>query len=115
MKLDSKTITEAAERIGIRPEELRVIVELGQSVSYGAGDYLFHESTPRQWLGIVLEGSVELLRGQRGRSVLVGTLAPGAVVSEGVMLDDSPHATSAVARHGATVWQIPRVELDTVR
>jgi aspartate ammonia-lyase len=31
------------------------------------------------------------------------------------MLDDTPHGTSAVTRQGATVWQIPRAELDAVR
>ena len=42
MKLDTHTITEAAQRIGIKPEELKAVVERGTAVRYQAGDYLFH-------------------------------------------------------------------------
>jgi aspartate ammonia-lyase len=115
MKLDSNTLAEAAQRIGIKPEELQAVFKRGTAVTYQPGDYLFHESTPRQWLGIVLEGEVDLVRGQFGKSVLVGLAQPGALLSEGVMLDDAPHGTSAVAHQGAKVWQISRADLEVVR
>ena len=115
MKLDSNTIAEAAQRIGIKAEELAAVLQRGAEVTYQAGDYLFHESTPRQWLGLVMAGEIDLVRGQHGNSVLMGLVQPGAVISEGVMLDDTPHATSARTHQGATVWQIPRAELDKVR
>src|SRR5262245_29963932 len=115
MKLDSNTIAEAAQRIGIKPEELAAVLQRGTAVSYQAGDYLFHESTPRQWLGLVIEGEIDLVRGQHGNSVLIGVAQPGAIVSEGVMLDDTPHGTSARTHQGAKVWQIPRAELEKVR
>lgn len=115
MQIDQDTIAEAARRIGIEPVELAAFIERGRAVSYQAGDYLFHESTPRGWLGFVLEGEVEIVRGQHGSTVLLSVLQPGAIVSEGVMLDDTPHAASGVARHGATVWQIPLAQLEAVR
>jgi aspartate ammonia-lyase len=115
MKLDTNTIAEAAQRIGIKPEELAAVLQRGTSVTYKGGDYLFHESTPRQWLGLVLEGEIDLVRGQQGQSVLIGLAQPGAILSEGVMLDDTPHGTSAVTRQGVTVWQISCAELDKVR
>ena len=115
MKLDSNTIAEAAQRIGIQAEELAAVLKRGTAVSYQAGDYLFHESSPRQWLGVVMEGEVELLRGQHGHSTRVGVAESGALLNEGVMLDDTPHSTSGVARQGAKVWQIPRADLDSVR
>jgi aspartate ammonia-lyase len=115
MTLNSDTIAEAARRIGIKADELAAVLRRGASVTYKGGDYLFHESTPRQWLGLVIAGEVELLRGQHGRSLLIGVAQSGAIVSEGVMLDDTPHGTSAVTRQGATLWQISRAELDTVR
>jgi aspartate ammonia-lyase len=115
MKLDSTTIADAAQRIGIKPEELAAVLHRGAPVSYQSGDYLFHESTPRQWLGVVVVGEVDLVRGQYGQSVLIGVAQPGAILSEGVMLDDTPHTTSAVTRQGAKVWQISRAELDAVR
>src|SRR5437899_7078464 len=115
MNLDSNTITDAAQRIGIKADELGAVLKRGGSVRYGGGDYLFHESTPRQWLGLVLDGEVELIRGQYGQSVLIGRAQRGAILGEGVMLDDTPHSTSAVARLGAEIWQISRSDLDAVR
>lgn len=115
MKPRSEMVTEAARRIGIKPEELAAVVERGAAVTYKPGDYLFYESTPRQWLGVVVEGEIDLVRGQYGKSVLLGMAQPGAILSEGVMLDDTPHGTSATTRQGATVWQISRAELDQVR
>ena len=115
MKLDSNTTAEAAQRIGIKPEELAAVFERGASVTYKPADYLFHESSPRQWLGILLEGEVDIVRGQHGHRVLISLAQPGAILGEGVMLDDTPHSASAVTHQGATVWQIPRTELDKVR
>src|SRR5688572_24696457 len=115
MKLNSDTIAAAAQRIGIKPEELAAVLQRGTSVVYKAGDYLFHESAPRQWLGLVIEGEIDLLRGNQGQRLLIGVAQPGAILSEGVMLDDTPHGTSAVTHRGATVWQIPRSELEKVR
>jgi aspartate ammonia-lyase len=115
MKLDSKTIAKAAQRIGIKQDELAALMRRGMSVTYRAGDYLFHESTPRQWLGLVVEGEIDLVHGQHGATVLVGLAQPGAILSEGVMLDETPHGTSAVTRQGAKVWQISRAEIDVVR
>ncbi len=115
MSLNLDTIAAAAKRIGIATEELAAVVQQGSAVSYGAGDYLFHESTPRTWLGIVLDGEVEIERGTQARTVTLATIVPGAVFSEGVMLDDSPHASSAVTRQGTRVWQISRAALEQVR
>src|SRR3954468_6971340 len=115
MPLPLPTIAAAAQRIGITPEDLAPVLQLGSDAAYQAGDYLFHESTPREWLGLVLDGEVEIERGAQARTVTLATLKPGAVFSEGVMLDDSPHASSAVTRQGATVWQTPRAALEEAR
>src|SRR6516162_8188060 len=115
MKIDDNTIAQTAQQMGIKPDELKAVLQRGKAVSYKAGDYLFHEATPRQWLGLVLEGEIDLVRGQFGNSVLVGLAQPGAILGEGVMLDDTPHGTSGVTHQGATVWQISRAELNKVR
>ena len=115
MQPDPSTVTEAARQIGIKPDELKAVLSHGRPVTYQAGDYLFHESTPRQWLGLVLVGEVDLEHGQHGHRILVGVAQRGAILSEGVLLDDTPHATSAVTHRGAEVWQIPRADLENVR
>jgi aspartate ammonia-lyase len=115
MKLDANTIAEAAQRIGIKPEEFAAVLQRGTAVEYRAGDYLFHESAPRHWIGLLLEGEIDLVRGQQGKSVLVGVAQPGAILSEGAMLDDTPHGTSARTHQSAKVWQISRAEIEAAR
>lgn len=115
MSLQLDTIAAAAKRIGIATEDLAAVAQQGSAVSYAAGDYLYHEATPRLWLGLVLEGEVQIERGAQARTVTLATLMPGAVFSEGVMLDDAPHAANALTQKGAKVWQISRAELEKVR
>ena len=115
MKFDADTLNAAAQRMGVTSDDLNELVKRGKSVTYSPGDYLFHESTPRQWLGVVTEGEIELTRGQHGRAVKLGVAQPGAMLGEGVMLDDTPHGASGVARKGAKVWQIPRSEVEALR
>lgn len=115
MYLNPETIADTAKRSGISIDDLTAILQQGTTVAYQAGDYLFHESTPRQWLGIVLEGDVEIVRGAQARTTTLATLVPGALFSEGVVLDDSPHSSSAVTRKGTSVWQMNRSALEQVR
>jgi aspartate ammonia-lyase len=115
MKPDPHAIAEAARRMGVSAEELEDVLKRGSAVRYSAGDFLFHESSPRHWMGFVLEGEVELFRGLHGHRVRVGSAGPGAILGEGAMLDDSPHATSAVSPRASTVWQVPRAALATIR
>ena len=61
-----------ARAMGVPTTELAAIVERGQEISYNAGDCLFHESTPREWLGIVVTGEVDIVRGLHGRPGLHG-------------------------------------------
>ena len=115
MHLDAETIATAAKRIGIPAEDLTSVMEQGAVATYPAGDFLFRESTPRLWLGIVLEGEVKVVRGAQAKSVTLATLVPGALISEGVMLDDAPHSTRAFAPQGAQVWQISKGNLEKIR
>src|SRR5262245_37963781 len=115
MSLNLETIATAAKRVGVTAEDLAAVVQQGTAHQYQPGDFLYHESTPREWLGIVLEGEVEIIRGVQSRTTVLATLLPGAVFSEGVMLDDSPHASSARTHGGAKVWQIQRSILEGMR
>jgi aspartate ammonia-lyase len=105
-----------ARAMGVPVAELQAIVDKGQTVSYEGGAYLFHESTPRQWLGIVMEGEVEIVRGLHGRQTHLATLKDGALVSEGILLDECAHSSSAFARGGAArVLQVPLEVLQQVK
>ncbi len=110
-----KAVKSAAAAIGIAVEDLKAFFRRGETVSYEAGDWAFHESTPRQWAGIVLDGEVEIVRGLHGSTTRVAVLKPGALIAESALLDDLPHSTSAAVRHGAVIWQISRSQLDEFR
>jgi aspartate ammonia-lyase len=102
--------------MGVPVSDLAAIVERGKEVAYEAGACLFHESTPRQWLGVVVAGEVEIVRGLHGRQTRLATLTDGALISEGILLDDCAHSASAFARgSGASVVQIPQAVLNEVK
>jgi aspartate ammonia-lyase len=105
-----------ARAMGVPVAELAAIVERGKEVSYEAGACLFHESTPREWLGMVAAGEVEIVRGLHGRQTHLATLTDGALISEGILLDDCAHSASAFARgSGTRVVQVPLAVLDEVK
>jgi aspartate ammonia-lyase len=105
-----------ARAMGVPVSELAAIVERGQVVAYDAGACLFHESTPRQWLGIVVGGEVEIVCGLHGRQTHLATLTDGALVSESILLDEQAHSATAYARGaGACVLQVPLAVLAEVR
>jgi aspartate ammonia-lyase len=97
MSFSEHRIHDIAGAIGIPPEDLVALFSRGHSRTYQAGDYLFHESTPRLWMGIVEEGEIEIVAGLHGSTTRLATLTRGTAFGEGVMLDDLPHAGSAVA------------------
>src|SRR3954454_4677585 len=102
-----------ARAMGVPVSELIAIAEKGSVVGYDAGACLFHESTPRESLGIVLTGQVDVVRGLHGRQTHLATLTDGALISEGILLDQSAHSASAFARGaGTSVLQVTRAVLE---
>jgi len=113
-KLD-KILQETAVRMGISKAELKNFFDRGEQQTYQAGDWLFHESTPRQWGGLVLNGDVEIVSGLHGRTRHLAVLSPGTLISEGAFLDDQPHANGAFTRQSAIVWQMSRDRIEAFR
>ncbi len=101
-------LRDAAKGAGVSYEDMESFFSKGERRAYDAEAWLFHESTPRQWAGVVLEGEVEIVRGLHGASKRVAVLGPGALISESALLDDLPHSTGALTRKGAAIWQIDR-------
>jgi aspartate ammonia-lyase len=105
-----------ARAMGIPTSELASIVQQGEVKSYEPGTCLFHESTPRQWLGIVADGEVQIVRGLHGAQTHLATLTKGALVSEGILLEECAHSSSAFARStGAKVLEVPSQVLNKVK
>jgi aspartate ammonia-lyase len=108
-------IKEAAHVIDVARKDLQAFFDRGQEQPYEGGEWLFHESTPRNWAGFVLEGEVTITRGLHGASKQVAVLGRGALISESALLDESPHSTGAFTREGALIWLIPRDKIDAFR
>ena len=114
MKID-KILKTASKRIDVDPSDLQDFFAQGEQLTYEAEEWLFHESTPRKWAGLVLDGEVEIVRGLHGSTKHLAVLAPGALISESAFLDEVPHGTGAFTRLGATIWQISRNGIEAFR
>jgi aspartate ammonia-lyase len=115
MILTEQIIKQVSQASGIREEDLRSFFAQGEQRTYQPNEWLFHESTPREWAGIVLDGDIELVRGLHGASRHIGSLIAGAMISEGAFLEGDSHSTGAFTRQGATVWQISRKNIEAYR
>ena len=105
-----------AHSMGVPASELAQLVEQGKPTTFEGGACLFHESTPREWLGIVTSGTVDIVRGLHGSQTHLATLTEGALVSEGILLEDGAHSTSAYARgNSTTAILIPRAVLNELK
>ena len=114
MKID-EILKTASKRIGVEQSYLQDFFAQGEQHTYEAEEWLFHESTPRKWAGLVLDGEVEIVRGLHGSTKHLAVLAPGALISESAFLDEVAHGTGAFTRLGATVWQISRSRIEMFR
>jgi aspartate ammonia-lyase len=114
IKID-KILQRAAGRMGIDGAELQKFFDHGEQRTYAAEEWLFHESTPRRWGGIILDGEVEIVRGLHGSTRHYAVLGAGQMISEDAFLGDVPHSSGAFTRLGATVWQITTDQIDAFR
>ena len=105
----------ASKRIGVAEVDLKGFFDRGEQVTYDPEDWLFHESTPRQWAGLVIDGEVTIVRGLHGSTRHLASLVTGALIAESAFLEEGAHGTGAFTRSGATVWQISQAELSAFR
>lgn len=115
MILEKSILKRAAKSSGISEEDLTQFFAEGQEKTYEPNEWLFQESTPRQWAGIILEGDIELVRGLHGTSRHVATMLAGALISEGTFLEGDAHSNSGYTRNGAVVWQISREKIEALK
>jgi len=115
MILGNRIIQQAAKSSGISQKDLTLFFSEGEEQTYAPNEWLFQESTPRQWAGIILKGDIELVRGLHGTSRHVATMLAGALVSEGTFLEGDAHSNGGYTRNGAVVWQIPRKKIEALK
>ena len=115
MKIEHSIARQAARSTGISLEDLAIVLAEGEERTYLENEWIFHESSPRRWAGIILEGELELMRGIHGQSRKVGTMVSGSLVSEGAFLGRESHSNGAFTRTGAKIWQIYEDKIESFK
>ena len=115
MEITPELIQKVATSMEVPSAELEKFVALGEKRTWPKGDYLFHESTPRQFFGIVLSGKINLQRGLSGRNVTIACLTEGAVIGESLFIDELSHSVSGLALEDVEIWAIARDRIDAFR
>ena len=82
---------------GITDSALHQLSKLVDSRTFETDEILFHEGSRRDFMAILDSGAVAIEKHQNGRPIHLVTLGAGEALGEGVLLDDSPHGTSARA------------------
>src|SRR5438067_3007414 len=76
---------------------LHHLAKLVETRVFAADELLFDEGTARDFMAIIATGSVAIEKRHDARPVRLVTLGVGEAIGEGLVLDDSPHGTSARA------------------
>ncbi|APA95818.1 Aspartate ammonia-lyase [Nocardia seriolae] len=97
---------------GIDVEDLKALTAVAQYREYPAGAVVFHESTPRDWFGIVMRGRIEMVTGLAGHETELGTVRAGGMISEMTLLDGGTHMATARTSGGAEVLIVTREAIE---
>jgi CRP-like cAMP-binding protein len=113
--LTERELAEAVARLGAlgtfpgaSEAELRTIVAAGRVVTVPAGWSLIWDRTPADKAYVILEGSVEVRRGQE----LVATLDAGEVIGELAILHRSLRSGTVTAASALTVLHFGREDVE---
>lgn len=88
-------------------QDLETLAGLMQVQVCNAGQVIHQEGTPRSHFSVVIEGQVDVIRAavQQGNRVLISYQA-GDVISEGLLVEQSFHTTTAIANTAAKLYVI---------
>lgn len=80
-----------------RPDEfLTALRPFVESQRNSSGSVLFLEGEPGECAYVVSEGSVQIIKQEEGRPVLIAERGPGEMIGEMALIDDSPRFASAI-------------------
>ena len=88
---------------GFSDRELVRLLNMCRTRSYGDEEYVFEEGQPGHSLFILLSGSIDIQRRQKGKATRLATLQVGETFGEMAILDDAPRSADAVVKGEATV------------
>jgi aspartate ammonia-lyase len=82
--------------------------------TFEADDLLFEEGTSREFMAVIITGAVAIEKRHDARPVRLVTLGVGEAVGEGILLDDSPHGTSARAISTTTAFVLTTEQIKSL-
>jgi CRP-like cAMP-binding protein len=76
---------------------------------YQRDDYIFFEGDPPEWVHIIKEGKVKLVKhSDTGKDVILQIFAPGEMFGEASLFDHKPYPSSAQAMEPCTILKLSR-------
>ncbi len=92
--------------------DARKIAGLLVEKKIGRGEYLFWEGDPSEWLYVIIEGKIKLVKSSSGgKETAIELVAPGQVCGTSVIYSPT-HLASAVAETATIALGLRRVELE---
>jgi CRP-like cAMP-binding protein len=77
------------------------------------GKTIFREGEKGQYMALVVEGKVEVLKeSENHERKVIATIRPGKTMGEMSILDDQPHSATAVAKDTVTLVLITRMNFE---
>ena len=80
---------------GLTDTAIHQLAKIVTKVTYAGNQLIFEEGGSREVAAIIHSGAVAIEKNVNGRPVRLVTLGPGDSVGEGLLLDESPHGTTA--------------------
>jgi aspartate ammonia-lyase len=93
---------------------LHHLAKIVETKTFRADDLLFEEGTAREFMAVILNGAIAIEKRHDARAVRLVTLGVGEAVGEGILLDDSPHGTSARAISTTTAFILSAEQIRTL-
>ena len=101
---DRERLRESRFLQGAPETALHYLAKIVTTKAFAADELLFGEGSAREFLAIIVTGAVAIEKSHDTRSVRLVTLGVGEAIGEGILLDDSPHGTSARALVDTTAF-----------
>jgi aspartate ammonia-lyase len=97
----------------LEQDELSKLCDFVEKESYLKGEVLFNQNTPRQKLFVIYSGKIDLYKFPSfGSEKLITSFRKMDFLSEGALMDDYPHSTTAKAAEDSQVLVISRANFE---
>ncbi|MEK7851771.1 MAG: Crp/Fnr family transcriptional regulator [Deltaproteobacteria bacterium] len=95
----------------LSPQEIAVVSSLFTEEGFEKDQYLFTEGDPPDWLCIVKEGTVKMVRqSPSGREIIIAIMTSGDVIGEVAVFDGGPYPATAQGMGDGVILKLSKKE-----